>query len=208
MKCRICEIRKPRRYCPALAGEICSLCCGNEREVTLRCPLDCVYLQEAHSREKLEAIPAEKLPSPDIRITERFIEEHMPLADAVGAIIRNAALAEPDAVDTDVQEALDAITRTWRTLESGLYYETRPDNPIAAHIQSRVQEEIVKLRKELAAKGVPSIADATLLGIFVFFHRMAVQYDNHRRYGRLFLGSFGGAPKAPEPSSAPLILPA
>jgi hypothetical protein len=209
MKCRICDLRKPRRYCPATAGDICSLCCGNEREVSLRCPLDCAYLQEAHAREKLERIPAERLPSPDIRITERFIEQHMPLVDAVGAILRDAAMAESGAVDTDVQEALDAITRTWRTLESGLYYETRPDNPLAAHIQTRVQEEIANLRKELAAKGVPAIPDATFLGILVFFHRMSIQYDNHRRYGRSFIGSFGAAPQAPEPAaSTPLILPA
>jgi hypothetical protein len=165
-------------------------------------------LQEAHSREKPETIPAAQLPSPDIRITEQFLEQHMPLVDAIAAIIRDAALAESGAVDTDVQEALDAVTRTWRTLESGLYYETRPDNPIAAHIQTRVQEEIATLRKELASKGVPSIPDATLLGILVFFHRMSVQYDNHRRYGRLFLGSFGRAPQVAEPASAPLILPA
>lgn len=208
MKCKICEIRKPRRYCPAVAGEICSICCGTEREVSLRCPLDCVYLHEAHSREKLEGIPADKLPSPDIRITEQFIEQHMPLVDALGAILRDAALAEDGAVDTDMQEALDAVTRTWRTLESGLYYETRPDNPIAAHLQTRVQDAIASLRKELASKGVPSIPDATLLGILVFFHRMAVQYDNHRRYGRLFIGSFGAGPQAAEPASAPLILPA
>ena len=85
--------------------------------------------------------------------------------------------------------------------------ETRPDNPIAAHIQSRVQEEIATLRKELASKGVPAIPDATFLGVLVFFHRMSVQYDNHRRYGRSFLGSFG-APQAPEPGATPLILPA
>jgi len=208
MKCRICEIRKPRRYCPAVAGDICSLCCGSEREQILRCPLDCPYLQEAHSREKPETIPAAQLPSPDIRITEQFLEQHMPLVDAIAAIIRDAALAESGAVDTDIQEALDAITRTWRTLESGLYYETRPDNPIAAHIQTRVQEEIAILRKELASKGVPAIPDATLLGILVFFHRMSVQYDNHRRYGRLFLGSFGRAPQVAEPATAGLTLPA
>jgi hypothetical protein len=209
MKCKICDVRKPRRYCPAVAGDICSLCCGTEREVSLRCPLDCVYLQEAHAREQLETIPAEKLPSPDIRITESFLEQHMPLVDAVGAILRDAALAESGAIDTDMQEALDAITRTWRTLESGLYYETRPENPIAAHIQTRVQEEIANLRKELASKGVPAIPDSVFLGILVFFHRMSIQYDNHRKYGRLFIGSFGAVPPpTAEPASAPLILPA
>jgi len=209
MKCRICDERKPRRYCLAVAGDICSLCCGTEREQSLRCPLDCVYLQEAHSREKLEAIPAEKLPSPDIPVTERFIQEHMPLVDALGFIIRDAALAEEDAIDKDVQEALDALTRTWRTLESGLYYQTRPDNPVAARVQVRIEEAVAKLRKDVAAKGFPAIADSTILGALVFFHRMAVQYDNHRRYGRLFIGSFGPAPrKAPQSAPGSLIVPA
>jgi hypothetical protein len=124
-------------------------------------------------------------------------------------MLRDAAVAEPGAVDSDVQEALDAITRAWRTLGSGLYYETRPENPIAAHIQTRVQEEIANLRKQLASKGVPAIPDATFLGILVFFHRMSIQYDNHRRYGRLFIGSFGAAPQpTPEPGPASLMLPA
>jgi len=208
MKCRICEVRKPRRYCPATAGEICSLCCGAEREVTLRCPLDCVYLQEAHTHETLEGIPPDRVPSPDIRITDDFIDRHMRLVDIVGAIICDAAVAEPDAVDTDVQEALDATVRTWRTLQSGLYYETRPANLIAAHIQGRVQEQIAALRKELASKGAPAIPDATFLGVLVFFHRLSVQYDNHRRYGRSFIGSFGEVAEAPGPGSSPLILPA
>jgi hypothetical protein len=208
MKCRICDVRKPRRYCPATGGDICSLCCGTEREVTLRCPLDCVYLQEAHSHEIRERIPAERLPSPDIRVTDDFIERHMDLADILGAIIYDAAVAEPDAVDTDVQEALDAITRTWRTLESGLYYETRPANLIAARILSRVQEAIADMREELASKGVPAIPNATFLGVLVFFHRLSVQYDNHRRYGRSFIGSFGEATEPPETGPSPLILPA
>ena len=47
MKCRICDTRKPRRYCPGVTGDICSICCGNEREVTVDCPLDCPFLVEA-----------------------------------------------------------------------------------------------------------------------------------------------------------------
>ena len=209
MKCRICDVRKPRRYCLAVGGDICSLCCGTEREQSLRCPLDCVYLQEAHEREKPEAIPADQLPSPDIRITEQFIHEHLPLVEALGSIIRSAALASEGAVDKDVQEALDAVTRTWRTLESGLYYQTRPENPIAAQVQTRIEEGIVTLRKELTAKGFPAIADTTIFGVLVFFHRMSVQYDNQRRYGRLFIGSFGPPPpKAAQPAPGSLIIPA
>ena len=52
MKCHICDTRKPRRHCPGVNGEICSICCGNEREVSISCPLDCPYLVEARLHEK------------------------------------------------------------------------------------------------------------------------------------------------------------
>ncbi len=52
MKCVICEVRTARRHCPGVRGEICSVCCGTERENTIACPFDCTYLREARLREK------------------------------------------------------------------------------------------------------------------------------------------------------------
>ena len=51
MLCAICGVRKARRFCPGVRGNICTLCCGTEREVTVDCPLDCEYLQEAHRQD-------------------------------------------------------------------------------------------------------------------------------------------------------------
>src|ERR1700739_4097189 len=48
----ICEIRKEKRFCPAVHGRICAQWCGEQREVTLDCPSDCVYLQQAREHEK------------------------------------------------------------------------------------------------------------------------------------------------------------
>ena len=52
MSCVICEKRKEKRFCPAVHGRICPQCCGEQREVTLDCPSDCVYLQQAREHEK------------------------------------------------------------------------------------------------------------------------------------------------------------
>ena len=41
-------MRRPKRFCPGVRGDICTICCGTEREITVDCPLDCVYLREAH----------------------------------------------------------------------------------------------------------------------------------------------------------------
>src|ERR1700682_5299675 len=70
MKCKICNTRKPRRYCPGVNGDICSICCGSEREVTVNCPLDCPYLVEARHHEKPPAMSAQQLPNQDVRISE------------------------------------------------------------------------------------------------------------------------------------------
>jgi hypothetical protein len=51
VSCVICEKRKEKRFCPAVHGRICPQCCGENREITLDCPSDCVYLQQARERE-------------------------------------------------------------------------------------------------------------------------------------------------------------
>jgi hypothetical protein len=43
-KCPKCTERKGKRFCPALASEICSLCCGSLRIREIDCPADCPHL--------------------------------------------------------------------------------------------------------------------------------------------------------------------
>lgn len=43
-KCVKCKSRKGKRYCPALSGLICPLCCGKYREKEIECPESCMYL--------------------------------------------------------------------------------------------------------------------------------------------------------------------
>ena len=52
MSCALCHDRKEKRFCPALHDRICPQCCGEAREVTIDCPSDCVYLQQAREHEK------------------------------------------------------------------------------------------------------------------------------------------------------------
>lgn len=130
MPCKICETRRPRRLCPGVGGEICSVCCGAERENTVSCPLDCEYLEEARGREKPRDLDAASMPNRDIHITESFVHEQAPLLGALMRGLSTAALGLPGAVDFDVREALDSLVRTYRTLQSGLYYESKPANPL------------------------------------------------------------------------------
>lgn len=192
MKCRICNTRKPRRFCPGLNADICSVCCGAEREVSIRCPLECEYLMEARKHDKPVAVNPEEVPNRDIRVSEEFLRQHEPLLVFLGAKLLAASLDTSGAVDSDVREAVDSLTRTYRTLQSGLYYETRPDNLVAAGIHQKIQEAIETLRKELAAKGATAPRDAEILGVLVFLQRMELTRNNGRVRGRAFIDYLRG----------------
>ncbi|HTS50429.1 MAG TPA: hypothetical protein VMH05_20935 [Bryobacteraceae bacterium] len=202
MKCRLCETRKPRRFCPGVRGDICSICCGDKREVTVDCPLDCPYLAEARRHEKLADINPEEIPNRDVPISEDFLRAHEPLLVFLGAKILEAALATPGALDSDVREALDSLIRTHRTLQSGLYYETKPANPMAGTIHERIQQAVEILRKELAEKGAPALRDAEILGTLVFLQRVALGHNNGRPRGRAYLSYlFAHFPHQPQSAS-------
>jgi hypothetical protein len=115
------------------------------------------------------------------------------------------------AVDNDVREALDALTRTYRTLQSGLIYENRPANHLAANIVSAVQESLKKLRDQQAREMESGTRDADVLGVLVFLQRLELSRNNGRPRGRAFLdflrSHFPAIEAAPVPATPSLILP-
>src|SRR5271154_1130369 len=126
MKCQICGVRKPRRYCPGVRGDICPQCCGTEREVTVDCPLECEYLRESRLHERPPEAGADTpFPNRDVNVTEEFLRDHESLVIFLCAQLLTASLATTGAIDFDVRDALDSLIRTYRTLESGLYYESK-----------------------------------------------------------------------------------
>jgi hypothetical protein len=212
MACAICKIRRPRRFCPGVHGDICTVCCGTEREITVSCPLDCVYLQEARKHEKAPDFDPDHFPHNDVRVTEHFLRDHETLLVYLARQLLRAGLETHGAVDNDVREALDALTRTYRTLQSGLIYENRPANPLAANICSVVQESLKELREQEAREmETARTRDADVLGILVFLQRLELSRNNGRRLGRAFLdflrSHFPETEAAPVPATSSLILP-
>jgi hypothetical protein len=213
MACAICETRRPRRFCPGVRGDICSICCGTEREVTVDCPFECEYLQEARRRDKPAEIDMSTLPNQDIKVTEKFVAEHEDLMVFLGQCVAGAALETPGAVDFDVREALDSLVRTYRTLQSGVHYESLPQNPLAANIHRGVQGALDEFRRrEQQEGGMVRTRDADILGLLVFLQRIEYDRNNGRRRGRAFLdglrGFFqAGTPAEEPPPASSLILP-
>lgn len=204
-KCHLCETRPPRRACPALGRDICPVCCGEQREESIDCPLDCPHLREARRHERAPARNPAALPNADIEVTERFLAENEPLVVLAGRVLAIAALQTPGAADSDLRDALDSLTRTYRTASSGLIYESRPSNRIADAIVERVQKEIAGFRERVAQQsGVHSVHDRDLLGSLVFWQRMEWHRNNGRRKGRAFLESLIGLLPPPPPPENPV----
>jgi hypothetical protein len=187
LKCKICGVRRARRFCPGTDGDICSICCGTERENTIRCPFTCVYLQEARVRDRPAPPDPASLPNRDIVIRDEFVQQHAEPISILAAILVRSALLETDAVDNDIRDALEALIRTYRTLQTGLYYDTRPANAVAARIFDRFQEAVSEYRKDMQRQALSWPGDSEVLTILAFLQRIELDRNNGRRLGRAFL---------------------
>jgi hypothetical protein len=188
MTCSLCDSRKAKRFCPALRQEICPQCCGEAREESLDCPLDCTYLLESRDRERRPEVDPAAFPHQDIRISPDFLRSNEDLLNAAAHSVLTAAFQAPGAVDQDVREALDALVRTYKTLQSGVYYQTVPQSPIAAAIAGGIQQMLQQFRQEETQRtGVTRTRDADVLGVLTFLLRMALDEANDRRLCKRFL---------------------
>jgi hypothetical protein len=176
------------------------------------CPLDCEYLQEARRRDRRPAPGQSEWPNQDIHLSEQFIVDHERLLTFVGHTIAAAALDTPGTVDFDVREALDGLIRTYRTLQSGVYYESIPANPLAANLYRAVQQRTAEFREaEKQRTGLSQTRDADVLGSLVFLQRMELDRNNGRPRGRAFIDElrafYESAAREGSPAPSSLILP-
>ena len=114
MSCVICETRKEKRFCPAVHGRICSQCCGEHREVTLECPRDCPYLQQAREHEKPRAAgqidPAGLFLH--IEVSDQFMYENEHLLMGLTYALAKAARADRSLQDQDLIAALSIMAKS------------------------------------------------------------------------------------------------
>ncbi len=186
--CKICGQRRAKRACPAVHGDICTVCCGTEREVSLSCPLDCDYLQDAHRHERTLPVAESDLISPEVPVSEEFVAAQEELVLFSVYSLLQAALRTSGAVDTDVLTALASLIQSRKTLESGLVYDAVSPNLMAAAIQrgfSASMADYEKLRAEREA--LAPLRNSEVLATLVFLHRVGQQNLNGRPRGRMFI---------------------
>ena len=151
------------------------------------CPLDCEYLVEARLHEKVPEVSPDQFPNKEVRLSDAFLREQPELVSVSARALLEAALTS-SAVDFDIREALEAIIRTHKTADTGLIYQTRPQNPYAAEVQQKWNEAVENYRKAAhEATGMHTIRESDVLLTLIFLQRLEIQHNNGRKRGRAFL---------------------
>lgn len=190
MSCPICEKRPPKRFCPAKGEKICTVCCGQEREVTIDCLPDCSYLIAAHRYEAEHRTPlsSDDVPYRDVVVPLDFVYERWPVVAGVGGTILNLQREHRDLHDANVISAIEALAETYRTLGTGIYYERPPELPAARELYGAINQFLQEFRKsESSRAGSVSLKDSDIFHVFVFLLRLAKQETNGRPRSRAFL---------------------
>jgi len=187
--CPICNKRKVKRLCPARAESICSICCGTEREVTIDCPSDCLYLAASreYDRARLE-IDWAKLPFAEVKFNREFAETHGPLLVELDHAVCQFAAEHREVVDTDVLAALQALAETYRTQASGIIYEKPIDYALQRALYESLKASIAEFRKQEAQRaGMTTMRDSDIRDGLIFLTQLCAIHANGRLKGRAYL---------------------
>jgi hypothetical protein len=190
VSCVLCEQRKEKRFCPAIHGRICPQCCGEQREVTLDCPSDCVYLQQARQHEKPRRLqdldPAGLFLQ--VEIPEQFLYEQEHLLAGLTFALAKSARADRSLADADLIAALTAMCRSYETLaNSGLVYETPIPNISQQAVVGEVQKMVKEYREaEQQHVGYVRLRDLDVLRTLVFLLRTGYARTSGRPKSKAF----------------------
>ena len=204
MTCPICQIRKEKRFCPAVHGRICPQCCGEQREVTLDCPSDCPYLQQAREHEKprsTQDLDAAAL-FLQVELPDQFLYEHEHLIMGLSFALAKSARLDRALNDRDLIGALTSLARSYdRLVNSGLHYDEPTQSPAQQAIAGEVINMVKEYREaELKHTGFSRLRDSEVLKALVFLVRMAHARTSGRPRSRAFVDFL--AKQFPEMESA------
>jgi hypothetical protein len=193
LSCAICEERKEKRFCPAVHGRICPQCCGEQREVTLDCPSDCPYLQQAREHATVQHKPPSgqdrEARFPEVEITEQFLYEREELILGLSFALAKRARVDRSLMDRDLIAALSSLAKSYQTLvNSSLIYE----QPTANLAHQAIAREVETMVREFRAAeqqhiGHTRLRDSDVLKALVFVVRLSLGRTSGRPKSRAFV---------------------
>jgi hypothetical protein len=200
LSCAICEERREKRFCPAVHGKICPQCCGEQREVTLDCPSDCPYLQQAREHAQDER-PGKRdrgalfpeVDTPDVEITEQFLYEREELILGLSFALAKCARADRSLMDRDLIAAVSSLAKSYQTLvNSSLIYEPPTANLAHQTIAREIAREVETMVREFREAeeqhiGHTRLRDSDVLKALVFLLRLGWGRTSGRPKSRAFV---------------------
>ncbi len=147
--CPLCGTRRARRSCPALARQICAICCGTKRLTQIQCPSDCAYL--ASAREHPAAVVVRQQQQ-DVALLVQFMRDfsqrQSQLFFLIATFLTRYEPPELQAlIDDDVAEAAAALAATFETASRGVIYEHRPASLPADRLVSTLKPILLEAGK-------------------------------------------------------------
>lgn len=193
MFCPICEKRKPGRFCPAKAEQICAVCCGTEREVSIDCPPDCAYLISAHRYEEQHQrkLPADT-PLLDVPLKSGAIDAHQQLLAAIAFTIAKFCAEHKEANDPDLLAAIESLANARKTLAAGIVYEQLPALPVQRELYTAVSDFLVTTKQQNAQMSFGNAKDVEVFQLLVFLYRMGLMHTNGKPRARRFIAFLRG----------------
>ena len=191
MSCTICETRREKRFCPALHERICPQCCGEGREVTIDCPSDCVYLQQAWEHEKSRPLGELDRAAlfPEVELPQQFLYEQEHLIVGLSYSLGKSARGDRTLTDQDILAALNAMARTYETLvNSGLHYQISPSSLGQQAVIAELEKALGEYRElEKKHRGFSALRESDVLRALVFLVRMGHARTSGRPKSRAWL---------------------
>jgi len=169
--------------------DICAVCCGTEREVTIDCPSDCPYLvaSRQYERERRE-VDWSQIPFADTKIPSSFVAANEKLLLAISYAICLHARDERSTVDSDALASLQALVETYKTLESGIYYEKPPEYRLQRELYDRLKATIEEYKKSATQQlSSESVRDGGIRNALIFLTQLGATRTNGRPKGRAYL---------------------
>lgn len=186
--CAICHKRKAKRFCPGVRGEICAICCGTEREVTVDCPFDCIYLRESRRYDWKKVAPPASLPFPEIEVDDNFLAEHEGFIGLISYQLVRYCLENPKTTDRDLEGAIEKMIRTYETLSSGIYYESLPEESAQIGVFRALKTFFEEYEKKAREQGqMAGLKESDVIRSLVFLAKIAAVHDNRRPRSRAFI---------------------
>ncbi len=188
MPCPICEKRKAGRFCPAKAENICAVCCGTEREVSIDCPSDCAYLVAAHRYEDQHprSLPSDT-PLLDVRLPSDLVRTQQQLLSAIAFTVAKFCSAEARAADPDVLAAIQALAESYKTLSSGIVYERPPAIPLQRELYNTLSAFLSETKQQAGQSSFAAFKDSEAFQLLVFLLRLGLMRTNGRPRSRQFI---------------------